>query len=221
MFGANQTSPIFRQSGIFAAGNRDSATNVSIDGVNVQSSVYRQATPQTPPSAIREVKIHVSSMNAEFGNGVAAVNVITKSGSNEFHGEIYHYLRNEKTDANYFFNNLAGRRSNPFRQNQFGAALGGPVARNRVFFFGAYEGFRVRNSSVSFVTPPPDELRTGDFSGYRPPGAGGTFLPTPTIYDPLARDARTGLRQPFPGNRIPTARMALVAAPASGAPASV
>ncbi|MCS7024019.1 MAG: carboxypeptidase-like regulatory domain-containing protein [Bryobacteraceae bacterium] len=80
VFGANQTSPIFRQSGIFAAGNRDSATNVSLDGVNIQSSVYRQATPQTPPSAIQEVKIHVSGMNAEFGNGVAAVNVITKGG---------------------------------------------------------------------------------------------------------------------------------------------
>ena len=62
VFGANQTSPIFRQSGIFAAGNRDSATNVSVDGVNIQSSVYRQATPQTPPSAIQEVKIHVSGM---------------------------------------------------------------------------------------------------------------------------------------------------------------
>jgi hypothetical protein len=88
VFGANQTSPIFRQSGIFAAGNRDSATNVSVDGVNIQSSVYRQATPQTPPSAIQEVKIHVSGMNAEFGNGAAAVNVITKGGSNELHGEV-------------------------------------------------------------------------------------------------------------------------------------
>jgi hypothetical protein len=206
VFGANQTSPIFRQSGIFAAGNRDSATNVSIDGVNIQSSVYRQATPQTPPSAIQEVKIHVSSMNAEFGNGVAAVNVITKSGSNEFHGEVYHYLRNDKTDANNFFNNLAGRRKNPFRQNQFGAALGGPVIRNKVFFFGAYEGFRVRDSSFSFVTPPPEDLRNGDFSNYRPPGAGGTFQPTPVIFDPYARNAQTGLRQPFPGNRIPFTR---------------
>jgi hypothetical protein len=203
VFGANQTSPIFRQSGIFAAGNRDSATNVSIDGVNIQSSVYRQATPQTPPSAIQEVKIHVSSMNAEFGNGVAAVNVITKSGSNEYHGELYYYLRNEKTDANYFFNNLASREKNPFRQNQFGGAAGGPLWRNKLFFFGAYEGFRVRQSSFSFVTVPPDDLRNGDFSTFRPPGAGGTFLPTPTIYNPYRRNATTGLREPFPGNRIP------------------
>lgn len=203
VFGANQTSPIFRQSGIFAAGNRDSATNVSVDGVNIQSSVYRQATPQTPPSAIQEVKIHVSGMNAEFGNGVAAVNVITKGGANDFHGEVYHYLRNEKTDANFFFNNLNARRRNPYRQNQFGGALGGPIIRNKVFFFGAYEGLRVRQSSFSFVTAPPDELRSGDFSQFRPAGPGGTFLPTPTIYNPYRRDPVTGLRQPFPGNRIP------------------
>src|SRR5713101_4725019 len=95
VLGSNQSSPLFRSSGIFAAGNRDSATNVSIDGVNVQSSVYRQATIQEPPSAIDEVKIHVSSTNAEVGNGVAAVNVITKSGSNQWHGEAYEFFRND------------------------------------------------------------------------------------------------------------------------------
>ncbi len=203
VLGSNQSNPVFRSSGIFAAGNRDSATNVSIDGINVQSSVYRQATPQQPPSAIQEVKIHVSSMNAEFGNGVAAVNVITKSGTNRFHGELYEYLRNDKTDANYFFNNLNNRSKNPFRQNQFGAAVGGPVISNKLFFFAAYEGFRVRQSSLSIITVPPDDLREGDFSSFRPPGPNNTFLPTPTIYNPYRFDPVTGLREPFPGNRIP------------------
>jgi hypothetical protein len=203
VLGANQANPVFRSSGIFAAGNRDSATNVSIDGVNIQSSVYRQSTPQQPPSSIQEVKIHVSSMNAEFGNGVAAINVITKSGSNRLHGELYEYLRNEKTDANYFFNNLNSRGKNPFRQNQFGAALGGPVLRNKLFFFAAYEGLRVRQSSLSILTVPPAELRNGDFSSFQPPGPNNTFLPTPTIYNPYRFDPVTGLREPFPGNRIP------------------
>src|SRR4051812_35583879 len=103
VLGNNTSSQLFRPTGIFAAGNRDSATNVSIDGVNVQSSVYRQATIQQPPSAIEEVKIQVSSTNAEVGNGVAAVNVITRSGSNQWHGEAYEYFRNDKLDANYFF----------------------------------------------------------------------------------------------------------------------
>ena len=212
VLGANPSSPLFRSSGIFAAGNRDSATNVSIDGVNVQSSVYRQTTPQQPPSAIQEVRIHVSSTNAEFGNGAAAVNVITKSGTNTFHGEVYEYLHNEKTDANYFFNNLNNRGKNPFRQNQFGAALGGPVIHNKLFFFAAYEGMRVRQSTFSMITVPPDELRNGDFSSYRPPGAGvGVFLPTPVIYNPYSFNPQTGLRTPFPGNRIPLGATGLCA----------
>ena len=204
VFGNGQNNPIFRSSGIFAAGNRDSGTNVSIDGVNIQSSVYRQAAPEQPPSAIQEVKIHVSSMNAEFGNGVAAVNVITKSGSNQFHGEAYDYLRNDKFDANYFFNNLNARGKSPYRQNQFGGALGGPVLHNKLFFFAAYEGLRIRQSSLAIIGPPPVELRNGDFSNFHPPGPGvGVFLPTPTIYNPYRFDPKTGLRQPFPGNKIP------------------
>ncbi|MCZ2080235.1 MAG: TonB-dependent receptor [Bryobacteraceae bacterium] len=211
VLGSNPSSPLFRSSGIFAAGNRDSATNVSIDGVNVQSSVYRQTTPQTPPSAIQEMKIHVSSMNAEFGNGVAAVNVITRSGTNRFHGEVYEYLRNEELDASSFFNNLAGRRKNPFRQNQFGGALGGPLISNKLFFFGAYEGLRVRQSTLSIVTVPPNDIRQGDFSQFRPAGPNNTFLPTPTIYNPYRYDPVTGLREPFPGNRIPLGATALCA----------
>lgn len=204
VLGANQASPMFRSTGIFSAGNRDSATNVSIDGVNIQSSVYRQSTVQQPPSAIQEVKIHVSSTNAEVGNGVAVVNVITKGGTNQFHGELYEYFRNQKLDANYFFNNLNGTGKAPYRQNQYGGAIGGPILRDKLFFFAAYEGMRVRQSSFSIATPPPMDLRNGDFSTYQPPGATpGTFLPTPTIYNPYRYNAQTGLREPFPGNRIP------------------
>jgi hypothetical protein len=204
VFGSSQANPIFRSSGIFAAGNRDSATNVSIDGINVQSSVYRQTTPQQPPSAIEEVKVHVSSMNAEFGNGVAAVNVITKSGTNQVHGEVYEFLRNDKFDSNYFFTNLAGSPKSPYRQNQFGGAAGGPVLKNKLFFFAAYEGLRVRQSTFSILTVPPNDIRNGDFSNFHPPGANpNTFLPTPTIYNPFQYNPQTGLRMPFPGNRIP------------------
>ena len=149
VLGNNTGSQLFRPTGIFAAGNRDSATNVSIDGVNVQSSVYRQATIQEPPSAIEEVKIHVSSTNAEVGNGVAAVNVITQSGTNQWHGEAYEYFRNDKLDANYFFSAI-------WRPAQ-SAIPAKPVWRGRrrrrikdkLFFFAAYEGLRVRQSSVA------------------------------------------------------------------------
>lgn len=206
VLGTTAASQLFRSSGVIASGNRDSATNVSIDGVNVQISVYGQAPPQQPPSWIREVKVHVSNTNAEFGNGVAAVNVITKGGSNEFHGELYHFFRNSALDANYFFNNLNARELPPYRQNQFGGAVGGPIVSNKLFFFGGYEGLRVRRSAFDFQTVPTPELRNGDFSTYRPPAAGGTFGPTPVIYDPAAYNPANGLRVPFPGNRIPQNR---------------
>ena len=204
VLGNNTSSQLFRPTGIFSAGNRDSATNVSIDGVNIQSSVYRQSTIQQPPSAIEEVRIHVSSTNAEVGNGVAAVNVITRSGSNQWHGEAYEYFRNDKLDANYFFSNLSGRPKPPYRQNQYGAAGGGAIIKDKLFFFAAYEGLRVRQSSVTTLSPPPEDIRSGDFSNFHPPGAGtGVFLPTPIIYNPYQYDPRTGIRQPFPGNKIP------------------
>ena len=204
VLGNNTSSQLFRPTGIFSAGNRDSATNVSIDGVNIQSSVYRQSTIQQPPSAIEEVRIHVSSTNAEVGNGVAAVNVITRSGSNQWHGEAYEYFRNDKLDANYFFSNLSGRPKPPYRQNQYGAAGGGAILKDKLFFFAAYEGLRVRQSSVTTLSPPPEDIRSGDFSNFHPPGAGtGVFLPTPIIYNPYQYDSRTGIRQPFPGNKIP------------------
>jgi hypothetical protein len=208
VLGSNTSNPFFRSSGIFAAGNRDSATNVSVDGVNVQSSVYRQTTPQQPPSAIQEVKVHVSGMPAEFGNGAAAVNVITKSGSNEIHGQLYEYLRNNVTDANNYFNNLNRAAKNPIRTNQFGAAAGGPIVRNKLFIFAAYEGLRFRQSVFTTITRPPASIESGDFSNYHP----NASTPVPVIFDAYNYNQANGLRVPFPGNIIPANRIDPVAA---------
>jgi len=193
----------FVSSGVFAGGARDSAANVSIDGSNVQSSIYGQTTQLQSPSTVQEVKIQSGNMNAEFGNGVAAVNVITKSGTNEYHGEVYEFLRNDNLDANGFFTNLAGRELPEYKQNQFGGTFGGPILKNKLLFFGNYEGFRVRQSTQSNTIVPPQALRNGDFSSYRPPLPGGAFGPTPTIFNPYRFDPVTGLREPFPGNKIP------------------
>ena len=78
--------------------------------------------------------------------GAAAVSVITKSGSNEIHGQLYEYLRNNRTDASNYFNNLNNAAKNPIHTNQFGAAAGGPIIKNKLFVFGAYEGLRFRQS---------------------------------------------------------------------------
>jgi hypothetical protein len=198
--GLAQNNPMFRSSGIFAAGNRDTATNTSIDGLNVQGSAYGQTTPQQPPSAIQEMKVHVSGMNAEFGNGVAAVNVITKNGTNQLHGDLYEYFRNDKLDANNFFNNQSGRAKSPYRQNQFGGLAGGPIVGNKLFFFMGYEGLRLSQTTFNAsASPPPPDIRTGDFSTFRPRTAAGGIGARPTIYNPEhQRPERRGPLDPDP-----------------------
>jgi hypothetical protein len=202
--GLNSSNPMWRDSGVFSAGNRDSATSTSIDGLNVQSARYGQTAPQEPTDSIEEMRVHVSSMNAEFGYGVGAMNIVTKSGTNKLHGSVYEYFRNQVLDANDYFSNSAGRARAPWRQNQFGASAGAPIMKNKLFFFVAYEGLRVRQSSFSSsIQPPPATIRTGNFSNFHPNGAAQAV---PPIYDPSNYNSKTGLRTPFPGNQIPQTR---------------
>lgn len=187
-----QTAGMTTTSGIILSGMRDSSVNVSVDGVNVQSPVYQMSTSLQSPDDIQEMKIESGNMNAEFGNGVSAVNVITKGGSNQFHGDFYEYFRNAALDANTFFANLAHRTRPNYQWNQFGAAGGGPIRRNKLLFFSNYEGFRLRESSFATELVPSNNLRNGDFSDT------GT-----AIYNPYSYNSATGLRNPFPGNKIP------------------
>jgi hypothetical protein len=117
--------------------------------------------------AIQEFSIITSSADATFGRGSGGqVNIITKSGSNEVHGSLYHYLRNNRLDARDFFNhgpffaNDGSRRSvaPPFKQNLFGGTVGGPISRNRHFFFGNYEGFRQKLEQTASATVPNADL---------------------------------------------------------------
>ena len=196
----------FVASGIVLAGNRDSATNVSVDGSNVQSPVYQQTTQLQSPDDIQEMKIESGNMNAEFGNGITAVNIVTKSGTNQLHGTAYEYYRNDIFDANGYFNNLASQKIPNYRVDQFGGAVGGPIRRNKLLFFANYEGYRLNTQAFSQETVPDDNIRTGDFSQYHLiTGSAGNLVshPTPTIYNPYSFDPVTGLRTPFPGNKIP------------------
>ena len=124
--------------------------------------------------AVREFKIQTNMFAAEQGrNAGATVNVITKNGTNEFHGSAYEFLRNDKFDAREFFA-PAGQAKPAYRQNQFGASLGGPIIKNKVFFFTNYEGFTKRRENVSVNTVPTEAMRRGDFSAVR------------DIYDPFS-----------------------------------
>ena len=112
-------------------------------------------------TAIQEFKVQSHNDQAEFGGGVGGViNVVTKSGTNEVHGTAWEFLRNDALDArNPFFRGVT-----PFRQNQFGATIGGPIAKNRTFFFGSYQGFRSTRDSESLLRVPTDANLRGDLS---------------------------------------------------------
>jgi hypothetical protein len=194
-----QAGNTFVATGIMLGGNRDSGTNVSIDGINTQIPVYQQSTQIQSPYDIQELQIQTGTMNAEFGNGVSAVNVITKAGTNSYHGQLYEYFRNNNLDAAPFFTNLVGHKLPFYDQNQFGASFGGPIKKDKLFFFGNYEGYRLIQDATAIEQVPNTALRNGDFSQFqRVPGKG-----VGTIYNPYQSNPQTSLRTPFPGNVIP------------------
>lgn len=186
------------------------ANTIYIEGVpnREPQNAYISVTP--PIEGIQEVQVYTGKYNAEFGfSGSAVVNITTKSGSNEFHGSAFEFLRNEATDArNYFAGDTP---KTPFRRNQFGGSLGGPILKDKLFFFADYQGTIAKTSSTSFTTAPTAKMLTGDFSELYVAGskddAGNTYG---QIYDPSTRtyDAQGNVvgATPFANNVIPTSR---------------
>jgi hypothetical protein len=147
-----------------------------------------------PLESVQEFRILTSLAPAEFSQGGGAVvDVATKSGSHSFHGNAFEYFQNEATDAQGFFA-VPGLPVGIVRQNQYGATLGGPVDKNKTFFFASYEGLRGKSASPTQHSVPTAAVRGGDFAG----GA--------QIFDPLTLNA-AGLRMPFAGNTIPLTRL--------------
>ena len=156
---------------------------------------------------VEEFNVQANTYDAEFGHSAGSVvNVSTRSGTNSYHGSVYEFLRNSALDANNFFNNRSGLGKPPYTFNQFGAAAGGPILRNRLFFYANYEGIRTNNPTPGITTVPTDLQRRGDFSQ--------TFDQASRqvrIYDPFStrRDPASParfLRDQFPGNAIPASR---------------
>ena len=169
---------------IAVSGGHAGKTEFLLDGITNQEQLFDgiQFTPSV--DAIQEFKIQANSFSAEYGRGNAVINGTIKAGTNEFHGDIYEFLRNSALDAKNFFN--TGDKAK-LEQNQFGGTIGGPIKRNRTFFFAAYEGTRINQGNSSNTVVPTEAQRGGDFSA----------LSTPL------KDPTTGL--PLPGNRIPNA----------------
>ena len=192
-----------RFGGYSAGGQRTTQNNYTLDGIDnngVQIAAQGRRAEVVKPSidAVEEFKISTNAYGAESGRALGGtVNVSIKSGSNDFHGTVFEFLRNDTLDARNFFDPGA---KPPFKRNQYGFAIGGPIKRNSTFFFGDYEGTKIRESATFNETIPTQAQLGGDFSG----------VPQ-TIHDPDTYNPDTRLRDPFPNNIIPINRIDSVA----------
>ena len=171
---------------------------------NVLTWIQEVAVPPAV-DAVEEFKVQSGSMSAEFGYTAGGViNLVTKSGTNAYHGTAYEFLRNDRLDAR---NAFAASRER-LRYNQFGGSVGGPVRKDKTFFFFNYEEYRVRQGAPAVGTVPVPEERKGDFSNTRT--SSGVLIP---IYDPLTTRVAAGafVRDRFTGNLISPARLDSVA----------
>src|SRR5246127_5577232 len=140
--------------GINTAGQREDTTNWLVNGVNLNDPVQNQITFQPPIDTLAEFKIDNSAFPAEYGrNSGAIVNMATRSGTNDFHGEAFEFFRNNDLDARNFFNTVPTPQA-PFKRNEFGGSFGGPLKQNKAFFFLAYEGLRQHQSLTVTSTVP-------------------------------------------------------------------
>ena len=120
------------------------------------------------PDAIAEFRVQTNSNNAEFGRySGGVINISSRSGTNQFHGSAYEYFRNDVLNATNFFANANNTGKPAFKQNQYGLNGGGPVKKNKIFFFAGWEAFRGREGSPYIATVPLPEMYNGDFSNFR------------------------------------------------------
>ena len=171
-------------------GGRDSSTNYVIDGVYVRSLRFNNLSLQPAVDTIQEFNILRNSFSAEYGQGQSVVTAVTRSGSNQLHGSVFEFLRNDKLDARNFF----AAQKPAYRRNQFGFTGGDAIVNNKVFVFGGYEGLRVRQGRPFRASVPDPVLLTGDLSRFTAP-----------VLDPFS--GPPGARTPFPGNIIPAQRI--------------
>ncbi len=166
--------------------NGVSANDIGNGGSAYTSGVANLGMANMPaPDSLQEFKVDSGNQNAEY-RGIATITMVTKAGSNQFHGGVYEYIENKELNANQFLLNSSGQARPDYKLNQFGADLGGAFLKNKMWFYGAYRGVRLRSSAAQRLTFPSMKMRQGDFSD----------LPT-QLYNPF-----TGA--PFTNNQIPS-----------------
>lgn len=191
-------------------GARASQNEFLLDGAPNTAAAQNQPVIFQNVDSVQEFKVETNTFSAEYGRSAGGVfNVVTKSGTNDLTFTAYEFLRNDKLNANDFFANRAGQKKAPFRFNQFGGVIGAPIVKNKTFFFGSAELVRFAQGVTWTATVPRADQLAGDFSNTR--NAAGQMI---TIYDPSTTTrtpSGTYMRQPFPGNKIPTDRFDPVA----------
>lgn len=203
--GLGDGSPNYFANDFRVGGSRGLTNEVLIDGVPNTGGDrgFMQYSPSVDTT--QEFRIQATPFSAEYGRTSGPViNVITKSGTNEFHGVLYEFHRNSVLDANEFFANMAGRPKRSHRRNQFGGTAGGAIIKNRLFYFGDYDGQRLGSPETRLSTVPTLLQRRGDFSETF--DRSGNLV---RIFDPQSRGAGPDggqFRLQFPGNQIPSSQ---------------
>ena len=203
-------------------GNRAQMNNFTLDGVDNNQRFSNTYSTSPPPDAIAEFKVASHETGADVSLAAGAnVNLVTRSGSNAFHGAVWEFLRNNDLDARNYFDNFFGSPTLPFRQNQFGYYVGGPIflphiidgRKLQTYFSSYYEGFRFDQTNTLSATVPDDAERSGNFSELLGPVIGTDCLGRQVfqneLYDPTTTVANANcpdgyVRNPFPNNTIPS-----------------
>src|SRR5437867_3355846 len=156
----------WRASASFSAnGQRPRDNNYMLDGVDNNETWLQTVVLFPSVDALDEFKLQTSTYSAEFGRSLGGVvNIQIKSGTNAMHGSAFEFLRNDAFDANNYFNVRAGRPKPDFSQHQFGGTAGGPIVKDKTFYFFDYQGYRVNQGATYLSTVPSQKMRNGDFS---------------------------------------------------------
>ena len=174
----------------FVNGNREQVNNFTVDGLDVNETIDNRVAYQPSPDALAEISVETNNYAADVGNvGGALISNVVKSGGNQFRGNVFEFYRNSDLDANTWENNRSGAPRQERKQHIFGGTLGGPIVKDKFFFFADYQGSRQDAPGAATASVAPEAWRRGDLS---------------SITTPI-RDPRTGL--PFPGNQIPLDRI--------------
>ncbi len=200
-FSSNIFGSPFSENTYASNGARGSGNNILIDGVDSKNLFTGGFSVQPSPDSVQEFKVQTESFSAVFGkNAGSTINLVTKSGTNNIHGHVFEFLRNDVFDARNFF----AQDKPSFRRNQFGGGIGGPILKNKTFWFASYDGLQTRKGLTYADKVPTPAMLQGDFSA---------LLPGTPIIDPLScSDPPFGADcKAFPGNIIPDGRIDPVA----------